>query len=80
MAFNQPIQDLKALSLNSEIEEQSSKWDCEGSLRDFEQALAMLDKISDALPDDPITTQALNGLHSTLSNIYADFVTELLPT
>lgn len=78
MAFNQPNRAIEAQLLNSKIEEQSSIWDCERSLNDFEQALAMLDKISDALPDDPITTQALNGLHTALSNIHAEFMSELL--
>ena len=38
----------------------------------------MLDKISDGLPDDPITANALIGLHGTLSNIYAEFKAKLL--
>ena len=72
MASQKPnMGEAQILSMN--IAAQTAAWDYEDSLNDFEQAIAMLDKISDGLPDDPITTRALNGLHDTLSNIHADF-------
>jgi len=78
MASFEPIQGPQSPQLNNNTGVHPLRWDCESSLSDFEQALAMLDKISDGLPDDPITTQALNGLHDVLSNIHAEFTTELM--
>jgi len=53
-------------------------WDIESNLYEFECALDTLDLISDGLPDDRRTTNALNGLHYTLSKIYADFKISLI--
>ena len=78
MASIQPIQDLKSQLLNSDIEEQSSQWDAETHLYEFECALDALDLNSDGLPDDPRTSNALNGLHDKLSKIHADFKAQLL--
>jgi len=78
MASIEPIKGVNALLLNSRTEEQSSKWDYEDSLNEFEQALALLDRLSDSLPDDPTTTQALNGLQGLFSKIHADFKASLL--
>ena len=78
MASNQPIQVLKAQLLNSDIEEQSSQWDAEAKLYEFECALDALDLISDGLPDDLRASNALNGLHGILSKIHAEFKAELL--
>lgn len=73
-----PIQVLKAQLVNSEIEEQSLEWDAETHLYEFECALDALDLMSDGLPDDQRTSNALNGLHSKLSNIHAIFTAHLI--
>lgn len=78
MASNQPNQELVVELSNRQIEVQASKWDAEAQLYRFECAIDTLDKISDGLPDDPVTTNALNGLHECLSNIHAEFKAELL--
>ncbi|WP_017931625.1 hypothetical protein [Robiginitomaculum antarcticum] len=52
-------------------------WDAEAALYKFECALGILEKISDGLPEDKTTTHALNGLHSLMSNIYAEFTAEM---
>ncbi len=56
--------------LSEEIKAQSDTWDAEAHFIKFEQALDTLDLISDALPDDPKLSNALNGLHSNFSKIY----------
>ena len=78
MASKQPTQVLETQLKNSEIAEQSLQWDSETSLNDFVRAIDMLDKISDGLPDDPITANALIGIHNNLSKIYAEFKDNLL--
>lgn len=79
MAYFQPIQGIETLSLNSDIKEQSLKWDAEKHLHDFRSELDSLDLMSDALPDDPRIANALIGLHDRLSNIYAEFKAQLQP-
>ena len=54
------------------------EWDKEATLYRFECAIDILDKISDGLPDDRITTNALNGLRDKLSNIHAEFGDRLM--
>lgn len=53
-------------------------WDIEADLYEFECAIDILDKISDGLPEDRTTTNALNGVHAKLCKIYADFRARLL--
>lgn len=76
MASKQPNKVAKAINLHIEVPQ--SNWDAEALLYEFECEIDTLDKISDGLPDDIITTNALNGLHAKLSNIYANFKAELL--
>jgi len=52
---------------------------CEDSLYEFECAIDLLDRLSDALIDDPTTANALNGLHGKFCEIYNDFKTRLIP-
>jgi len=53
--------------------------DAEQSLYSFECAIDALDRISDSLVDDPITANALNGLHTSLCSIHSDFKSRLMP-
>jgi len=53
-------------------------WDIESRLYEFECALDTLDLISDGLPDDRKTSNALNGLHDILSKIHAEFKVNML--
>jgi len=76
MASKQPNNVAKAINL--QIEVPSPNWDAEALLYELECEIDTLDKISDGLPDDPITTNALNSLHAKLSNIHANFKAELL--
>lgn len=76
MASIQPKKTINATASSSEA--QKPYWDAEDTLYQLECEIDTLDKISDGLPDDPITTNALNSLHAKLSNIYAKFKTELL--
>ena len=48
------------------------KTKAENSLYRFECAIDTLDKLSDALIDDPKTANAINGLHQTLCAVYND--------
>lgn len=56
-----------------------SNWDAEVTLQQFENALDILDLISDGLPDDRRISNALNDLHDKLSKIHADFSYRLAP-
>ena len=76
MASIQPNKVAKAIKL--QIEVPNPAWDAEALLYELECEIDTLDKISDGLPDDPITTNALNGLHAKLSNIHAEFTAKLL--
>lgn len=65
-----PTDEIDRHFLNKQIKAQSEKWDAEGHFLEFEQALDTLDLISDALPDDPKLSNALNGLHGSFNKIY----------
>ena len=55
-----------------------SNWDIEADLYVFECIIDTLDKISDGLPEDRTTTNALNGVHSSLCKVHAEFKARLL--
>jgi len=65
-----PTDEIDRHFLNKQIKAQSEKWDAEGHFLEFEQALDTLDLISDALPDDPKLSNALNGLHGNFDKLY----------
>jgi len=79
MNIQTPIEAIGLHFLNAEIEAQSKKWDVDAHFLEFEQALDTLDLISDGLPDDPKVTNALNALHSKLSEIFEKSKVKLLP-
>ena len=70
MNIQTPIEAIGNHILNNQIEAQAKKWDAEGHFLEFEQTLDTLDIISDGLLDDPKLSNALNALHSKLSEIY----------
>ena len=74
-----PIERIGIHFLNTEIQEQSEKWDSEAHFTNFQQALDTLDIISDGLPDDPKVANALNALHSRFSEIFENSKVRLLP-
>jgi len=55
-----------------------TNWDIEAELYELECAIDMLDRISDGLPDDRVTTNALNGLYGMLSNVHTVLKKRLL--
>ena len=55
-----------------------SNWDIEADLYVFECIIDTLDKISDGLPEDRTTTNALNGVHNSLCKVHAEFKARLL--
>ena len=55
-----------------------SNWDIEADLYEFECIIDTLEKISDGLPEDRTTTNALNGVHGSLCKVYAEFKARLL--
>jgi len=73
MNIQTPIEAIQCQILNKQIETQSKKWDAESHLLDFERDLDILDLISDGLPDDPKTANALSRVHDNLSKIYSEF-------
>ena len=70
MNIQTPIEAIGNHILNNQIEAQAKKWDAEAHFLEFEQVLDTLDIMSDGLPDDPKLSNALNALHSKLSEIY----------
>ena len=70
MDIQTPTDHIDRHFLNEQMKAHSEKWDAEGHFLEFKQALDTLDLISDALPDDPKLSNALNGLHSNFSKIY----------
>ena len=72
MNIQTPIEAIGMHFLNAEIKAQSEKWDAEAHFLEFEQTLDTLDIISDGLPDDPKLSNALNALHSKLSQLYVN--------
>lgn len=78
MDIETPTDDIDRHFLNQQIKAQSKKWDVEGHFLEFEQALDTLDLISDALPDDPKVSNALNGLYGRFSKLYEDSKPRLL--
>ena len=70
MNIQTPIEAIGNHILNNQIGAQSKKWDAEAHFLEFEQVLDTLDIMSDGLPDDPKLSNALNALHSKLSEIY----------
>jgi len=56
---------------------QLPNFDAEASLYELECVIDTLDKISDGLPDDRTTSNAIVGICAKLSNIYADFKARL---
>lgn len=54
-----------------------TNWDIEADLYEFECVIDTLEKISDGLPDDRTTTNALNGVHAALCKVHADFKARL---
>ena len=70
MNIQTPIEAIGNHILNNQIKAQAKKWDAEAHFLEFEQALDTLDIISDGLPDDPKLSNALNALHSKLSELY----------
>ena len=70
MNIQTPIEATGNHFLNKQIEVQSKKWDVEAHFLEFEQTLDTLDIMSDGLPDDPKLSNALNALHSKLSQLY----------
>ena len=70
MNIQTPIEAIGNHFLNKEIEAQSRKWDVDTHFTEFQQALDMLDIMSDGLPDDPKISSALNSLHSKFSELY----------
>ena len=55
-----------------------TNWDIEAHLYEFECVIDTVEKISDGLPEDRTTTNALNGVHSSLSKVHAEFKARLL--
>lgn len=55
-----------------------SNWDIEAHLYELECVIDTVDKISDGLPEDRTTTNALNGVHASLSKFHAEFKARLL--
>jgi len=55
-----------------------SNWDIEANLYEFECVIDTVEKISDGLPEDRATTNALNGVHRNLCNVYAEFKARLV--
>lgn len=53
-------------------------WDIEARLYEFECVIDTVEKISDGLPEDRATSNALNGVHSALCKVYAEFKEGLL--
>ena len=78
MAIHKPIRVLENQMLEAHIAEQAQKWDAETHLIEFGRALDTLDVISDGLPDDPRTANAIISVHDNLSNIHAEFKARLL--
>ena len=70
MDIQTPTDHIDRHFLNQQIKAQAEKWDAEEHFLEFEQALDTLDLISDALPDDPKLSNALNGIHSNFNKIY----------
>ena len=79
MNIQTPIEAIGLHFLNAEIKAQSKKWDAEAHFLEFEQALDTLDLISDGLPDDPKISNALNALHTKLSEVFENSKAKLLP-
>jgi len=55
-----------------------SNWDIEANLYEFECVIDTVEKISDGLPEDRATTNALNGVHRNLCKVYAEFRARLV--
>lgn len=53
--------------------------DIEAMLNSFENNIAILDKISDGVFDDPITAQALCGLHASFCDLHAQLKARIFP-
>lgn len=77
MNIQTPIEKIDNHFLNAKINVKAKEMDIESTLLNFQQALDTLDIISDGLPDGPRISNALNGLHNKLAEVYSDLRAEL---